>query len=136
MTTLATAEVDTHVEASMPSLAGASVAHCGDVVGLQAAAGQAVGLLRSLANPERLILMCALAEGERCVTELSQATGIHQPTLSQQLGVLRDEGLVSTRRAGKFVYYQVDSPAAMELLSLLHRLYCAPSASASRALRG
>jgi ArsR family transcriptional regulator len=132
MTPAATA----HVDAPRPSAPGSSAEHCGDVSSLQAAATQAVGLLRSLANPERLILMCALAEGERCVTELSQATGIHQPTLSQQLGVLRDEGLVSTRRAGKFVYYQVDSPAALELLSLLHRLYCAPSASASRALRG
>ena len=132
MTPAATA----HVDAPRPSAPGSSSEHCGDVSSLQAAATQAVGLLRSLANPERLILMCALAEGERCVTELSQATGIHQPTLSQQLGVLRDEGLVSTRRAGKFVYYQVDSPAALELLSLLHRLYCAPSASVSRALRG
>jgi DNA-binding transcriptional ArsR family regulator len=134
MTLEATADVD--VDVPMPDAASPSVAHCGDVAGLQAAASQAVGLLRSLANPERLVLMCALAEGERCVTELSQATGIHQPTLSQQLGVLRDEGLVSTRRAGKFVYYQVDSPAALELLALLHRLYCAPSPSEVRGLRG
>lgn len=91
---------------------------------LQAAAGQAVALLRSLANPERLSLMCALADGERCVSELSLATGIQQPTLSQQLGVLRDERLVATRRDGKFIHYRIDSPEATELLGLLHRLYC------------
>lgn len=134
MSAVVTPEADT--DAPMPGVAVPPAAHCGDVANLQAAASQAVGLLRSLANPERLILMCALAEGERCVTELSQSTGIHQPTLSQQLGVLRDEGLVSTRRAGKFVYYQVDSPAALELLALLHRLYCAPSPSEVPGLRG
>ncbi|MGA1288883.1 MAG: ArsR/SmtB family transcription factor, partial [Rubrivivax sp.] len=83
-----------------PGLDGTSGAACVGIADLQAAAVQAAALLRSLANPERLILMCALAEGERCVSELAQSTGIQQPTLSQQLGVLRDEGLVSTRRAG------------------------------------
>ncbi|MDP3085966.1 MAG: metalloregulator ArsR/SmtB family transcription factor [Rubrivivax sp.] len=111
------------------------VAHCADDAdtlsaparALQAAAGRATGLLRSLANPERLILMCALADGERCVGELAALTGIHQPTLSQQLGVLRDEGLVLTRREGKFIHYRVASTQALELLALLHRLYCGPA---------
>jgi ArsR family transcriptional regulator len=112
-----------------PGPDGTPGAACVDIADLQAAAVQATALLRSLANPERLILMCALAEGERCVSELAQSTGIHQPTLSQQLGVLRDEGLVSTRRAGKFVFYSVASAQALELLSLLHRLYCGPAAA-------
>jgi DNA-binding transcriptional ArsR family regulator len=93
---------------------------------LQAAAAQAVALQRSLANPQRLSLMCALADGERCVSELNLATGIEQPTLSQQHGVLRDEGLVATRREGKFIHYRIDSTEAAELLGLLHRLYCSP----------
>lgn len=97
---------------------------------LQAAACEAAGLLRSLANPERLILMCALAQGERCVSALAQETGIQQPTLSQQLGVLRDEGLVSTRREGRFIFYSVDSERALQVLWLLQRLYCRPSPSA------
>lgn len=97
---------------------------------LQAAAGEAAGLLRSLANPERLILLCALAQGERCVSELARTTGIQQPTLSQQLGVLRDEGLVSTRREGRYIHYQVGSQRALQLLGLLQRLYCPPVATA------
>jgi ArsR family transcriptional regulator len=68
--------------------------------------------------------LCALAQGERCVGELSALTGIQQPTLSQQLGVLREEGLVSTRRDGKFVHYRVASPAALALLGVLHDLCC------------
>ncbi|MFM1856546.1 MAG: Biofilm growth-associated repressor [Pseudomonadota bacterium] len=116
-------------EYNRPGAPDTTDATCGDIAGLQVAASQAAALLRSLANPERLILMCALAEreGERCVSELAQSTGIHQPTLSQQLGVLRDEGLVTTRRAGKFVFYRVASVPALELLKLLHRLYCGPA---------
>jgi ArsR family transcriptional regulator len=109
----------------------AEPAACAPAAGLQAAASQAAGLLRTLANPERLMLMCALAEGEQCVTDLARATGIQQPTLSQQLGVLREEGLVATRREGKFIFYRVCSPAALELMSVLYRLYCSPSAPPS-----
>ena len=94
---------------------------------LQSAACEAAGLLRSLANPERLMLMCALAQGERCVSELARDTGIQQPTLSQQLGVLRDEGLVSTRREGRFIFYSVGSERALQVLLLLQRLYCPPA---------
>ncbi len=104
-------------------------AACAPVAGLQAAAGQAAGLLRTLANPERLMLMCVLAEGEHCVMDLARATGIQQPTLSQQLGVLREEGLVATRREGKFIFYRVCSPAALELMAVLYRLYCSPASA-------
>jgi DNA-binding transcriptional ArsR family regulator len=94
---------------------------------LQAAATRAVGLLRALANPERLMLLCALAEGERCVSALCESTGIQQPTLSQQLGVLREEGLVATRREGKFIHYRVISAPANDMLAVLHRHFCQPS---------
>ena len=77
---------------------------------------RAAGLLKSLANPDRLLLLCQLVEVERSVTELESLTGIRQPTLSQQLGVLRNEGLVATRRDGKWVYYRIASPEAMAIL--------------------
>jgi ArsR family transcriptional regulator len=82
--------------------------------------------MRALSNPERLMLLCAVAESERCVFELAQATGIQQPTLSQQLGVLRAQGLVATRRQGKFIRYRVASAPALEVLAVLHRLFCIP----------
>ena len=50
--------------------------------------------------------------------------GILQPTLSQQLSVLRGEGIVNTRRQGKNIFYSVADPAALEILALLYRLYC------------
>jgi len=91
---------------------------------LRGAAGKAVAALKLLANEERLLLMCQLASGEMCVSELETQLEIRQPTLSQQLGVLRTEGVVSTRRQGKQVYYSVADPALLEILKVLYRLYC------------
>jgi ArsR family transcriptional regulator len=91
---------------------------------LRAAATQAVVTLKVLANEDRLLLLCQLSQGERCVGELEDALGIHQPTLSQQLGVLRNEGLVNTRRQGKQIFYSVANPQTLEILALLYRIYC------------
>lgn len=91
---------------------------------LRAAADEAVAALKLLANPERLLLLCQLSQAELCVGELEEQLGIRQPTLSQQLGVLRSEGVVSTRREGKHVYYRVADAALVEILALLYRLYC------------
>jgi DNA-binding transcriptional ArsR family regulator len=95
-----------------------------DPEALRGAAGQAVGVLKLLANPERLLLLCQLSQGEMCVSDLEQALDIHQPTLSQQLGVLRGEGVVETRREGKNIFYSVADPAVLQILALLYRLYC------------
>lgn len=91
---------------------------------LRGAAGQAVGVLKLLANPERLLLLCQLSQGEMCVSDLEQTLGIHQPTLSQQLGVLRGDGVVQTRREGKNIFYSVADPAILEIITLLYHLYC------------
>jgi DNA-binding transcriptional ArsR family regulator len=91
---------------------------------LRSGAAQAVGVLKTLANEDRLMLMCQLSQGEHCVSELEEELGIAQPTLSQQLGVLRNEGVVTTRRQGKNIYYSVADPRTLEILVLLHRLYC------------
>lgn len=91
---------------------------------LRAAAGEAVSTLKVLANEDRLLLMCQLSLGEACVGELEEALGIRQPTLSQQLGVLRNEGVVETRREGKQIHYSVADPAVLEILKVLYKLYC------------
>ena len=95
-----------------------------DLVQLHGAAAQAVGLLKLLANEDRLLLLCQLSQGECCVSGLELQLGIRQPTLSQQLGVLRSHQVVNTRREGKNIYYSVASPELMEILGLLHRIYC------------
>jgi DNA-binding transcriptional ArsR family regulator len=95
-----------------------------DPARLRGAAGQAVGALKLLANEDRLLLLCQLSQGEMCVSDLEEALDIHQPTLSQQLGVLRTEGVVSTRRQGKNIFYSVADPGMLEILAILYRLYC------------
>jgi len=95
-----------------------------DLGAMRAAAGRARALLKVLSNRDRMLLLCKLAEGESSVGELEAALAIHQPTLSQQLGVLRDEGLVSTRREGKQVFYTLSSPEALAVMRTLVDLYC------------
>lgn len=93
---------------------------------MRKAAGRATATLRVLANPDRLLLLCHLTQGEHCVSELEAALDIRQPTLSQQLAVLRAKGLVTTRRKGKFVYYRVADQPVRALLGTLYALYCTP----------
>jgi len=95
-----------------------------DPESLRAAAGEAVSALKLLANEDRLLLLCQLSHGEMCVSELEERLDIRQPTLSQQLGILRSEGVVSTRRQGKNIFYRVADAALLEILGLLYRLYC------------
>jgi DNA-binding transcriptional ArsR family regulator len=95
-----------------------------DIETLRRSAAEACGLLKVLANPDRLLLLCQLTQGELCVSGLASATGIAQPSLSQQLTVLRHNGLVSTRREGKQVHYSLASHQAMEIMQVLYSLYC------------
>lgn len=95
-----------------------------DVEHLKRNADEAGRLLKALANTDRLLLLCQLAQHELCVQELGERLDIHQPTLSQQLGVLRSEGLVQTRRDGKHVYYRIGSEAALAVVRTLYALYC------------
>ncbi|WP_020413247.1 ArsR/SmtB family transcription factor [Microbulbifer variabilis] len=92
---------------------------------MRESAGQAASMLRSLANQDRLILLCQLSQEELNVGELEERLGIRQPSLSQQLGILRREGLVATRREGKHVYYRVADQRVLTLLQTLYQLYCA-----------
>jgi DNA-binding transcriptional ArsR family regulator len=91
---------------------------------LRAAAGDAVAALKVLGNEDRLLLLCQLAQGEMCVGDLEAQLDIRQPTLSQQLAVLRNEGVVSTRREGKNIHYRIADGRLLEVLAVLYRLYC------------
>jgi DNA-binding transcriptional ArsR family regulator len=63
--------------------------------------------LKAMAHPNRLLILCILCEGERSVSELEQLLALRQPTVSQQLARLREDGLVKTRRQGKIIYYSL-----------------------------
>ena len=92
---------------------------------MRLAATKAGGLLKALANPDRLLLLCQLSHGEHCVSELEEVLGIQQPTLSQQLGVLREERLVITRREGKQIFYSIASKQALAVMQVVYQQFCA-----------
>ncbi len=95
-----------------------------DLIAMRQSAQTVAAVLRTLANEDRLLLLCQLTEGERSVGALEAELDIRQPTLSQQLGVLRTEGLVTTRREGKRIFYAVADPKILALLEKLYSLYC------------
>jgi ArsR family transcriptional regulator len=97
-----------------------------DMQAMRLAATKASGLLKALANPDRLLLLCQLSQGEHCVSELEDLLSIQQPTLSQQLGVLREERLVNTRREGKQIFYSIASKEALAVMQVLYQQFCAP----------
>ena len=99
-----------------------------DLKRVKRAASTACSLLKALAHEDRLVLLCQLAEGERSVGELEALLDIHQPSLSQQLGVLRNEGLVTTRREGTRIFYALASREAIAVMHTLYEQFCAPKA--------
>jgi DNA-binding transcriptional ArsR family regulator len=95
-----------------------------DLQAMQRAADRACGLMKVLSNPDRLLILCQLSLGEKNVGNLELTLGITQPTLSQQLTILRAESLVSTRREGKNMIYKIASPEALAVMNVLYECYC------------
>jgi ArsR family transcriptional regulator len=91
---------------------------------IQENAKLASNFLKGMANETRLVILCALAEGEKNVGELEDILGIRQPTLSQQLTRLRADKLVRTRRESKQIFYSLASEEAELVLGLLYKLFC------------
>ncbi|MDP1558124.1 MAG: metalloregulator ArsR/SmtB family transcription factor [Nitrosomonas sp.] len=95
-----------------------------DISAIRASASAACAMLKVLANEDRLLILCQLSQGAKNVGELQELLNIHQPTLSQQLTVLREEKLVETQRMGKYIYYSMASPEATKIMETLFKLYC------------
>ena len=89
-------------------------------------AGKAVRLLKSLANESRLMIVCVLAEGEISVGQLNQRIDLSQSALSQHLAILREKGIVKTRRESQTIYYSLSDSPAIGVIQTLHDIYCAP----------
>ena len=95
-----------------------------DLLALRDKAGDVSKMLKQLANPDRLLILCQLAQQEFNVSQIEQLTGIGQPTLSQQLTILRRANLVTTRREGKQIFYSIEDLRLIHLLQTLYQLYC------------
>lgn len=87
-------------------------------------AEKACALMKVLSNRDRMMILCEISQHERCVSELEEKLEIYQPTLSQQLTVLRKEKLVKTRREGKQIYYSLESSQALAVIEVLYQQFC------------
>lgn len=93
---------------------------------MQAKAGEASKLLKALANPQRLRVLCLLVADELTVGELNERLpDLSQSALSQHLARLREEGLVTTRRESQQIWYRLLDGPACRVLETLHGIYCA-----------
>lgn len=96
---------------------------------LQAKAAEAARLMRMLANENRLLLLCHLAAVEEMgAGALAEALGLSPSAASQHLALLREDGLVATRRDAQAIFYRVADPKVARLLGVLRDLYCPPEA--------
>ena len=91
-------------------------------------AGSAARLLKTLANDQRLRVLCLLIDGELSVGQINERIELSQSALSQHLAKLREERLVATRREAQTIYYSLIAGPAREIIRTLHDIYCQPPA--------
>lgn len=95
-----------------------------DPAAMQAHAAEASALLKTLGNPQRLMILCHLVEGELGVGALHERLALSQSALSQHLAMLREAGVVTTRREGVQVFYALQPGPAQRVMATLHGIYC------------
>jgi DNA-binding transcriptional ArsR family regulator len=113
-----------------------AMAKAADMAKLEANALRACNLLKAMANPARLMVLCQIADGEKSVNELAQAVGLSQSGLSQHLTVLRSRNLVTTRRVGQTILYSLASAEAASVMATLYELFCRKSGQYSSSRLG
>lgn len=102
-----------------------------DIAQFEASAGQAARLLRALSNERRLMILCQLGDRELSVGQIQALVGLSQSALSQHLAVLREQGVVATRREGQTIFYRLSDAAAARVVATLADIFCPPAARAS-----
>ncbi len=102
---------------------------------MQQVADEATALLKALANRHRLLLLCQLAQGEKSVGELAGLLQLREAAVSQQLALLRRDGLVTPRRDGQTIFYGLASREAARLLETLYATFCVNVARGGRKTR-
>ncbi len=105
-----------------------------DAEAMHAHAGDASRLLRTLANDQRLLVLCMLVEGELSVSQINERIDLSQSALSQHLARLREEGLVNTRRDAQTIFYSMAEGPAQALIGTLHAIYCGVSEPVSESV--
>jgi ArsR family transcriptional regulator len=119
---LAVAKLDASLYAELMNMTGL-------IEEFEASAGEAARLLKALSNERRLLILCQIGDGERSVGSLK--VGLSQSALSQHLALLREEGLVATRRDAQTIYYRIANPAVLKVIATLSDIYCPGAARAA-----
>ena len=88
-------------------------------------ADEAADFLKRLAHPSRLMIVCALVDGERSVRDMEDTLGIRQPGLSQQIAELREAGFITGRKESKHMYYRLADGRVSDFISMMHAMFCA-----------
>jgi len=88
-------------------------------------ATQAAAFLKGLSSQHRLVILCQLSEGEKCVSDLINSTGLAQTSMSQHLKKLQDEGIITHRREHRTLFYSIDNVEALEIMQILYKKFCA-----------
>ena len=96
-----------------------------DLDRIERSAAEAARLLKAIANPRRLVILCHLAHGERSVGQLEAEMNLAQPRLSQELARLRQDGIVRARRDSRTIHYSLADGRAEILIGHLYELFCA-----------
>lgn len=97
-----------------------------DLALFEQSAGRAANLLRLLGNERRLMVLCQLADGELSVGAIQSRVGLSQSALSQHLALLREQGVVATRREGQTIHYRIADHTALRVIQTLAELFCPP----------
>ena len=95
-----------------------------DLALFEESAARAAALMRLLGHEKRLMVLCQLSDGELSVGQLQQRVGLSQSALSQHLALLREQGVVATRREGQTIHYRLVDPAATRVIATLAELFC------------
>lgn len=96
---------------------------------------EAAEFLKKLANPNRLMIVCALVDGERSVRDLEDTLQIRQPGLSQQLAELREAGFIEGRKESKSVFYRLADERIAGFIGVMYNMFCAPPETAKTQAR-
>ena len=91
---------------------------------MKQSASRASNLMKALSSETRLLLLCRMSEGEASVNELAEMLDMRPSSVSQQLALLRKDGLAKTRRNGQTIFYSLDGEEAKQVISVLYELYC------------
>jgi DNA-binding transcriptional ArsR family regulator len=111
-----------------PEPASGASGSFGGATALSDAARRATAFLKALAHEARLEILCQLIDGEKTVSQLTEALNISQAAVSLQLMRLRNENLVSTRRAGRNIHYSLERPEVVSIIRELQFAFCRPEA--------